>query len=168
VDLGALKGVTEPAFPDLKWQYSGYLSVGSQAGSALGFIFSGAQSAASLKELETKPILLWMNGGPGSSSQLGNFYELGRVRLTGLTPDKKWKIENNSFAWDANYSVIFLDQPLGTGLSNDAADAADLTSSVAQSTEHLYYALNEFFAAPTGCARVMNISAQKTPFFIFG
>lgn len=169
VNLTSLKELTAPAFPDLKYQYGGYLSVGSQAGSALGFIFSGAQSAKTAQELATKPIILWMNGGPGSSSQMGNFYELGRVRLKGLSPDNKYMIEENKNAWDSNYSVLFLDQPLGTGLSDDAVDPADFTSSVAQSTEHLFNAVTEFFGA-NGCfgAQALNVSVKSTPFFVFG
>lgn len=75
-----------------------------------------------------------MNGGPGSSSQLGNFYELGRIRLKTITSDGKYNFTENKFSWDQGYSVLFIDQPVGTGLSNDAVDSEDFTSSVAQST----------------------------------
>lgn len=54
---------------------SGYLKVG-KGNSALGFIFYGRENT-SRSDLSKYPILIWLNGGPGSSSQLGNMMELG-------------------------------------------------------------------------------------------
>jgi carboxypeptidase C (cathepsin A) len=54
---------------------SGYLKVG-KGNSALSFIFYGREHT-SQADLSKYPILIWLNGGPGSSSQLGNFMELG-------------------------------------------------------------------------------------------
>jgi hypothetical protein len=49
---------------------SGYLKVG-KGNSALGFIFYGKEGLERSK-INTVPTVLWLNGGPGSSSQLGN------------------------------------------------------------------------------------------------
>lgn len=49
---------------------SGYLSTGRH-GSALAFIFYGKEGAT-LPNVKKYPTLIWLNGGPGSSSQLGN------------------------------------------------------------------------------------------------
>lgn len=48
--------------------YSGYLSVFENSNSALGFIFYGSEKAKSEAELADYPTLIWLNGGPGSSS----------------------------------------------------------------------------------------------------
>jgi carboxypeptidase C (cathepsin A) len=55
---------------------SGYLRVG-KGNSALGFIFYGREGVINPNDLSKYPIIMWLNGGPGSSSQLGNFMELG-------------------------------------------------------------------------------------------
>lgn len=65
------------------------------------------------------PILLFMNGGPGSSSMLGLFQELGACRLD----EHGESTVPNEWAWNNNASVIFLDQPAGTGFSSLSKDA---------------------------------------------
>lgn len=55
---------------------------------------------------------MWLSGGPGCSSLIGLFLELGPSRI-----DKHLNVVNNPYAWNSNASVIFLDQPVNTGLS---------------------------------------------------
>lgn len=93
---------------------SGYLKVG-KGSSALGFIFYGRQNTARA-DLAKYPIVLWLNGGPGSSSQLGNFMELGPhfIKPAHMAP---YEIVKNNYTWVRDYNVLFVDQPVGTGLS---------------------------------------------------
>lgn len=65
------------------------------------------------------PIIIWMNGGPGGSSMLGLFNELGACWLE---PGANTTIPND-FAWNNNASVLFLDQPAGVGLSSRSKDS---------------------------------------------
>lgn len=58
------------------------------------------------------PVVLWLSGGPGCSSLVGLFMELGPASI-----DKKLHVVNNPYSWNANASVLFLDQPVNTGLS---------------------------------------------------
>ena len=75
---------------------SGYLNV-NKAGSALGFIFYGKEGAIR-DNLKNYPTLIWLNGGPGSSSQLGNFMELGPhfVRPASMAP---YEVVKNNYTW---------------------------------------------------------------------
>jgi carboxypeptidase C (cathepsin A) len=51
---------------------SGYLKVG-KGESALGFIFYGKENVMNQADLSKYPIIIWLNGGPGVTSQIGNF-----------------------------------------------------------------------------------------------
>ncbi|EJF59037.1 alpha/beta-hydrolase [Dichomitus squalens LYAD-421 SS1] len=55
---------------------------------------------------------IWLNGGPGSSSLLGQAYENGPIHLT----PEGLPIEN-AFSWDKLSDYIWIDQPVGVGWS---------------------------------------------------
>lgn len=71
---------------------------------------------------EEDPLVIWLNGGPGCSSMLGAYTELGpyfyKYNETGNTTDDKIKMVYNEFAWNNNANVMFVDQPVGTGFSS--------------------------------------------------
>jgi len=58
------------------------------------------------------PLMFWLNGGPGCSSLDGLFMEGGPFRIT---PDLNLEIDPH--AWTNLAHVVFVDQPVGTGLS---------------------------------------------------
>ncbi|KAG0330859.1 hypothetical protein BG004_001950 [Podila humilis] len=58
------------------------------------------------------PLLIWLQGGPGSSSMIGLFFENGPIRVT-----KDMKLTRAPTSWADEYSVLFIDQPVGTGYS---------------------------------------------------
>lgn len=106
---------------------SGYLTVGKN-NSALAFLFYGKKGVTNKAELKNYPTVLWLNGGPGSSSQMGNLQELGPLLL------KKYfdvTVQTNNYTWVNNFNVLFVDQPVGTGLSY--ADTANGSKPFAKS-----------------------------------
>lgn len=65
------------------------------------------------------PLVLWINGGPGSSSMFGLWLENGplRVQKTGTTMDDFLVGMNPEGSWLDVANIIFLDQPVGVGFS---------------------------------------------------
>ncbi|AES71590.2 putative carboxypeptidase D [Medicago truncatula] len=105
------KIVTLPGQPDgVDFdQYSGYVTVEPEAGRALFYYFVESPYNSS-----TKPLVLWLNGGPGCSSLgYGAFEELGpfRVNSDGKT------LYRNQYAWSEVANILFLESPAGVGFS---------------------------------------------------
>ncbi|KAK2660389.1 hypothetical protein Ddye_006922 [Dipteronia dyeriana] len=97
-------------------QYGGYVTVDPKAGKSLFYYF-----VESPQDSATKPLVLWLNGGPGCSSLgYGAMIELGpfRVNSDGKT------LFRNEYAWNNVANVIFLESPAGVGFSysNNTAD----------------------------------------------
>ncbi|KAJ9567502.1 hypothetical protein OSB04_003468 [Centaurea solstitialis] len=89
--------------------YAGYVTVDQHAGRALFYYFAESPHNSS-----TKPLVLWLNGGPGCSSfGYGAMEELGpfRVNSDGKT------LYRNDYAWNNVANVIFLESPAGVGFS---------------------------------------------------
>ncbi|KAG7446141.1 serine carboxypeptidase [Guyanagaster necrorhizus] len=57
-------------------------------------------------------VIFWTNGGPGASSMLGLFMELGPCRIT----DDRGPVFHKE-SWNSNANIFFVDQPIGVGFS---------------------------------------------------
>uniref|UniRef100_A0A0D9VUP4 Carboxypeptidase n=1 Tax=Leersia perrieri TaxID=77586 RepID=A0A0D9VUP4_9ORYZ len=90
-------------------QYAGYVTVDAKAGRALFYYFVEAPH-----DPFKKPLVLWLNGGPGCSSfGAGAMLELGpfSVRSDNKTLYKK------QHAWNTVANMLFVEVPAGVGYS---------------------------------------------------
>ncbi|EIW74525.1 serine carboxypeptidase [Coniophora puteana RWD-64-598 SS2] len=123
--LGALSSVAHtvlahPAFPEYSVRikksdgfcdagvraYTGYIDI-RQARHLFFYFFE------SRGDPETDDVVMWTNGGPGCSSALGLFMELGPCRVY----DAEKGPMRNPYAWTESANVFFVDQPVGIGFS---------------------------------------------------
>ncbi|KAI0828821.1 serine carboxypeptidase [Trametes gibbosa] len=112
--------------------YTGYIDVEARH---LFFYFFESR-----RDPDTDDVVFWTNGGPGGSSSLGLFMELGPCRVTGPNATERFE-----YAWNDHANVFFVDQPVGVGfsyadygeqVSTTAEAAIDIASFVALFFEH--------------------------------
>jgi cathepsin A (carboxypeptidase C) len=60
---------------------------------------------------DTDPLVLWLTGGPGCSSELAVFVENGPMEL------KEGEAVKKEISWNNKANLLFIDQPIGTGYS---------------------------------------------------
>eukprot|EP00475_Leptophrys_vorax_P039794 TRINITY_DN724_c0_g2_i1.p1 TRINITY_DN724_c0_g2~~TRINITY_DN724_c0_g2_i1.p1 ORF type:complete len:441 (+),score=88.36 TRINITY_DN724_c0_g2_i1:64-1386(+) len=124
--------------PENVTQHSGYITVNTQVDSG-GHIFYWMFE--SRKDPTHDPVVLWMTGGPGCSSEIAIFLEQGPYRIDETTG----AISANPHPWNAIANVIFVDQPVGSGFSYaDYSD--DYVTSETQVAEDMYQFLQGFFS----------------------
>ncbi|WOK98884.1 putative sphingolipid transporter [Canna indica] len=99
-----------PGQPPVRFrQYAGYVTVDESHGRALFYWFFEAT-----RDVEKKPLLLWLNGGPGCSSiGYGAVEELGPFLMQKGVPQLKF----NKHSWNKEANLLFLESPVGVGFS---------------------------------------------------
>ncbi|KAJ0030901.1 hypothetical protein Pint_14383 [Pistacia integerrima] len=99
-----------PGQPPVKFQqFSGYVTVNDNHGRALFYWLTEATTTP-----EKKPLVLWLNGGPGCSSvAYGASEEIGpfRINRTGSS------LYLNKYPWNTEANLLFLESPAGVGFS---------------------------------------------------
>ncbi|KAF7669426.1 hypothetical protein LDENG_00186620 [Lucifuga dentata] len=115
--------------------YAGYFTVNQKYNSNLFFWFFPAQMA----KCEKSPVLLWLQGGPGGTSMFGLFVEHGPYVVY-----KNLTVGYRDYPWTSRYSVLYIDNPVGTGFSftDDDRGYAQNQDDVGRD---LYSALTQFF-----------------------
>lgn len=90
-------------------QFSGYVTVNKEHGRALFYWLTEAVLHAS-----TKPLVLWLNGGPGCSSvAYGASEEIGPFRINRTASS----LFLNKYSWNREANILFLESPAGVGFS---------------------------------------------------
>ncbi|XP_018435519.1 serine carboxypeptidase-like 32 [Raphanus sativus] len=89
--------------------FAGYVPVEKKNGRAMFYWFFEAMSLPN-----QKPLVLWLNGGPGCSSVgYGATQEIGPF----LVANKGNSFQFNPFAWNHEANILFLESPVGVGFS---------------------------------------------------
>lgn len=88
-------------------RYSGYFKLNRTYDAHMFFFFFEAR-----EEPETAPVVLWMTGGPGCSSELAVFYENGPWNI-----NEDLSLSETPYGWDRAAHMIYVDQPINTGFS---------------------------------------------------
>ncbi|KAI5054830.1 hypothetical protein GOP47_0029975 [Adiantum capillus-veneris] len=129
--------------------HAGYFSIKGSHASRMFYLFFESRGNKA-----KDPVVIWMSGGPGCSSELALFYENGPYKITNdLT--LTW----NDYGWDKAASIIFVDQPIGTGFSY-SSDSRDIPHDEKGVSDDMYQFLQAFFEAHPEFA--------KNDFFVTG
>ncbi|XP_055593624.1 retinoid-inducible serine carboxypeptidase-like [Uranotaenia lowii] len=106
-------------------------------------------TAEDVTDYYERPLVIWLQGGPGASSMYGNFEELGPQTL---------ELEDRNHTWVKHYNVLFIDNPVGTGFSY-VEDKSLLTKTNAEIADDLVTFTKEFYAR--------NPEFKNTPLHIY-
>ncbi|EEB09601.1 serine carboxypeptidase [Schizosaccharomyces japonicus yFS275] len=116
--------------------HSGYLNLTDKLEGDLFFTLYGSEN-----EVHQNRTIIWLNGGPGCSSEDGSMLELGPLRLTNDS-----LVYYNAASWVRLGNVLFVDQPMGTGFSFADTRDAILNDNEKMSNDFAYF-LQEFVKA---------------------
>jgi len=139
---------SEFSHPQLEFaQHSGFVLVNKTYDANLFYWMFESQSSPS-----TDPVILWMTGGPGCSSELAVLFENGPY-----TVGSNNQLVPNPYSWNKRANVIYIDQPAGTGFSTTNKE---YVRDEAQVGREMVTFLTGFFAKLPQFA--------KNPFYIIG
>ncbi|XP_063358225.1 venom serine carboxypeptidase-like [Cydia amplana] len=129
----AAKVDSDYILPDMD-SYAGYLTVNKECNANLWFWYFPVTD----KKVEDTPWIIWLQGGPGVSSLYGLFTEIGPFVV-----NEDGNLAELKHSWGKNHSLLFIDNPVGTGFSFTSDDRGYATN---QTTigENLYTALQQF------------------------
>ncbi|KAF3947363.1 hypothetical protein CMV_026493 [Castanea mollissima] len=100
-----------PGQPQVSFQqFAGYITVDEKQNRALFYYFVEAESQPA-----SKPLVLWLNGGPGCSSVgAGALLEHGLFKVRGDN------LVRNEYNWNNEANMLYLESPAGVGFSYSA------------------------------------------------
>merc|ERR1712065_75488 len=123
----------QPSTPKVT-QQAGYITVDPVHG---GEYFFWAQNA--IKSPDTAPVVLWMTGGPGCSSELAAVFESGMWRVNSAGD----ALSFNDETWSLEANMIYLAQPFNVGFSSSDPDVKVTDEAIV--SEYVFNFLTGFF-----------------------
>ncbi|OAP62975.1 hypothetical protein AYL99_02202 [Fonsecaea erecta] len=125
---------------------------------------------------ESAPLAIFINGGPGSSSMVGLFQEVGPCEVVEIANGQLGTVARD-WGWDRSSNIVFIDQPVQVGfsydvLTNSSLNLLDETTAVPPTTVPIsqpsYTFLNGTFGSgnPSFTANTSEIAAQSLWHFL--
>ncbi|XP_038714373.1 serine carboxypeptidase-like 45 [Tripterygium wilfordii] len=133
-------------------QYSGYVTVDEKKERALFYYFAEAEIDAA-----SKPLVLWLNGGPGCSSLgVGAFSENGPFRPKGAL------LVSNQYSWNSEANMLYLETPIGVGFSysSDTSSYEGVNDKIT-AKDNLVFLQNWFLKFPQYRNRSLYITGES-------
>jgi len=116
-------------------QYAGYVMLNKTRNKKLFYWFVESQ-----RDPANDPLVLWMNGGPGSSSLIGFLTEHGPFR-----PLQDGTIEPYEQSWNRIANIIYVESPCGVGFSKSDVPDEDYKTDDQKSADENYLFLKNWF-----------------------
>lgn len=115
--------------------HAGLLRV--RGNSTLFFVLQPCEDGSSLCPPKDDELTLWLQGGPGGPSQFGLFVENGPYHVS-----ESLQLVPNPYSWSKRFSMLWIDQPVGTGYSS-VAPGDEYCSNDTCAAKDLYNALDQ-------------------------
>ena len=127
---------------------------------------------------ETAPLTIFINGGPGSSSMVGLFQEVGPCQVIEIARGRLGTVARE-WGWDRSSNIVFIDQPVQVGFSYDQAtngslnlldESLEYPPTVRPITQPPYTFLNGTFSSDNSSftANTSQVAAQAIWHFLQG
>ncbi|GLT80762.1 hypothetical protein SLA2020_521850 [Shorea laevis] len=113
--------------------YAGYYKLEHSKAARMFYYFFESRKS------KNDPVVIWLSGGPGCSSSIALFYEMGPFHIT-----QNLSLVWNDYGWDQASNILFVDQPIGTGFSYTSDEEDDRSNEEGVSND-LYDFLQAFF-----------------------
>ncbi|XP_045510822.1 venom serine carboxypeptidase-like isoform X2 [Colias croceus] len=114
--------------------YSGFFTVNKTYDSNMFFWYFPVEN----KPVNETPWIIWLQGGPGITSLTGLFDEIGPFKVTHFQ-----ELRRNRYSWIKNHSLLFIDNPVGTGYSF-TNDFNGFSRDMAAYSKNLYSTVKQF------------------------
>ncbi|EEF32785.1 serine carboxypeptidase-like [Ricinus communis] len=114
--------------------HAGYYKIANSHSARMFYLFFESRN-----KKKEDPVVIWLTGGPGCSSELAMFYENGPFAIA-----DNMSLVWNPYGWDKASNLLYVDQPIGTGFSY-SSDRRDIRHNEEGVSNDLYDFLQAFF-----------------------